>query len=87
MRLGARLATVMTEQGKEVVLAGLKGKLPKNSGLKTLEFAAAAKPKSMADAFKKEGVEKVISLVSLTSCEAAALAGMPYVYCEPENFK
>ena len=87
LRLGARLAQVITENGAEAVLAGLKGKLPKNSGLKTLEFSAAAKPKSLAEAFKKEGAERVIALASLPACEAAALAGMPYIYCEPENFK
>lgn len=87
VRLGVRLARAMAENGAEVVLAGIKGKLPKTSGLKTIEFAAAAKPKSLAEAFKKEGAERVISVASLPACEAAALAGMPYVYAEPENFK
>ena len=86
-RLGTRLAHVLTEKGQDTVLAGIKGKLPKHTKLATLEFAAAAKAKSMAEAFKKAGADRVISLVSLPACEAAALAGLTYIYCEPENFK
>lgn len=86
-RLGTRLAHVLTEKGQDTVLAGIKGKLPKHTKLATLEFAAAARAKSMAEAFKKAGADRVISLVSLPACEAAALAGLPYIYCEPENFK
>ena len=87
LRLGTRLAHVLTEKGQDTVLAGIKGKLPKHTKLATLEFAAAAKAKSMAEAFKKAGADRVISLVSLPACEAAALAGLTYIYCEPENFK
>lgn len=87
LRLGARLAKVLAENGHETVLAGFKGKLPKNSGVKTLEFAPAAKAKSMAEAFKKEGADRVISIAGLPACEAADLAKLPYIYCEPENFK
>lgn len=87
LRLGTRLAHVLTEKGQDTVLAGIKGKLPKHTKVATLEFAAAAKAKSMAEAFKKAGADRVISLVSLPACEAAALAGLPYIYCEPENFK
>ncbi len=87
LRLGTRLAHVLAEKGQDTVLAGIKGKLPKHTKLTTLEFAAAAKAKSMAEAFKKAGAGRVISLVSLPACEAAALAGLPYIYCEPENFR
>lgn len=87
LRLGTRLAHVLTEKGQDTVLAGIKGKLPKHTKVATLEFAAAAKAKSMAEAFKKAGADRVISLVSLPACEAAALAGLTYIYCEPENFK
>ena len=87
LRLGARLAKVLAEKGNEVVLAGVKGKLPKHTDLKTLEVSAAAKAKTLAETMKKENVQRVISLVSLPACEAAALAGVPYIYCEPENFK
>ncbi len=87
LRLGARLAHVLADKGQDTVLAGVKGKLPKHTKLNTLEFAAAAKAKSIAEAFKKAGAGRVISLVSLPACEAAALAGLPYIYCEPENFR
>lgn len=86
-RLGARLAKVLSENGNETVLAGFKGKLPQNPGVKTLEFAPAAKAKSMAEAFKKEGARRVLSIASLAACEAADLAKLPYIYCEPENLK
>ena len=76
-----RLAHVLAEKGQDTVLAGIKGKLPKHTKLATLEFAAAAKAKSMAETFKKAGADRVISLVSLPACEAAALAGLPYIYC------
>ncbi len=87
LRLGVRLAKVLAEKGNEVILAGIKGKLPKKTDLKTVEFAATAKAKTLAETMKKEDVQRVISLVSLPACEAAALAGVPYIYCEPENFK
>lgn len=87
LRLGVRLAKVLAEKGNEVILAGIKGKLPKKTNLKTVEFAATAKAKTLAETMKKEDIQRVISLVSLPACEAAALAGVPYIYCEPENFK
>ena len=87
LRLGLRLAKVLAEKGNDVILAGIKGKLPKYTDLKTMEFSAAAKAKTLAETLKKEDVQRVISLVSLPACEAAALAGVPYIYCEPENFK
>ena len=87
LRLGARLAHVLADKGQDTVLAGVKGKLPKHTKLNTLEFAVAAKAKSIAEAFKKAGADRVISLASLPACEAAELAGLPYIYCEPENFK
>lgn len=87
LRLGARLAKALAEGGSEAVLAGIKGKLHQNAGLKTIEFAPAAKAKSVAEAFKKEGVQRVISIASLPACEAAQLAKLPYIYCEPEGFE
>ena len=87
LRLGTRLAHVLTEKGQDTVLAGIKGKLPKHTKLATLEFAAAAKAKSMAETFKKAGADRVISMGSLPASEAATLAGLPHIYCEPENFK
>lgn len=86
-RLGVRLAQALAGNGQPVVLAGIKGKLPENTGLDRLEFAPAAKTKSMAAAFAKAGGRRVISMVSLPACEAALAVGLPYVYCEPENFK
>ncbi len=86
-RLGVRLAQALAGNGQHVVLAGIKGKLPENTGLDRLKFAPAAKAKSMAAAFAKAGVRRVISVASLPACEAALAAGLPYVYCEPENFK
>lgn len=87
LRLGVRLAAVLAEKGADVILAGIKGKIPAYADLKTLEFAPAAKVKTLAAAFQKAGAQRVISLCSLPACEAAAEAKLPYVYCEPENFK
>lgn len=87
LRLGLRLARALQGPQREVVLAGVKGKLPKAAPVPVLEFAPAAKAKTWAAAFAKQGADKIISLASLTACEAAALAGLPYIYCEPENLK
>ncbi len=87
LRLGVRLAQVLQTSGQTVILGGVKGKLPKESGLSILEFAPTASSKTWAAHLKKAGVQRVISLVSLPICEAAALNKIPYVYCEPENFK
>lgn len=87
LRLGVRLAQNLAWNGNEVVLAGTKGKLPQYTGLKTIEFAATASAKKMAEVFGKEAAEKVISMASLPACEAATLLKVPFVYCEPENFK
>lgn len=87
LRLGVRLAQNLAANGNEVVLAGTKGKLPDYTGLRTVEFATTATAKKMAEMLKKEGAEKVLSLASLPICEAAVLNKIPFVYCEPENFK
>ncbi len=87
LRLGVRLAQNLAWNGNEVVLAGTKGKLPDYTGLRTIEFTAAATAKKLAEMLKKEGAEKVLSLTSLPICEAAVLNKIPFVYCEPENFK
>lgn len=80
VRLAVPLASAL-----KGILAGRKGKLP--AGADSLAFAPAVKTKSMAEAFKQVGAERVISVASLPACEAALLAGIPYIYCEPENFK
>ncbi len=87
LRLGVRLAQHLAERGEKVFLAGQKGKLPTYIDLPTLEFASAAKAKTVAEAFKKAGAERIISMTSLPACEAAALGKLPYIYCEPEKFK
>lgn len=87
LRLGVRLAQVLAWNGNDVILAGAKGKVPHYTGLKTIEFSPSATIKKLTDTFVKEGVEKVISFVSLPACEAAAGGKIPYLYCEPENFK
>ena len=87
LRLGVRLAQNLAWNGNDVILAGPKGKLPDYTGLKTVEFAATATTKKMAEFLKKEETEKVLSLASLPICEAAAASKIPFVYCEPENLK
>ncbi len=87
LRLGLCLAHTLQKDNQTVILAGRQGKLPCCSGLKTCEFPSTAKCGTLATAFKKEKVRRVISVVSLTACEAALKAKVPYIYIEPENFK
>lgn len=87
VRLGVRLAEVLAANGQEVLLAGVKGKLPGHVKQRTVTFAASAQAKSLAQLLQKEGAKKVISLASLPACEAAVLAKVPFVYCEPDHFK
>ena len=87
LRLGLRVAHALQAGGRPVVLGGVKGKIPANAGVETVCFAASATAKTLAAAFKKAGVKRIISLASLPACEAAALAKLPYIYVEPENFK
>jgi len=86
LRLGLRVARALQAGNREVVLGSIKGKLPAHVGVETLTVAVAS-AKNLAAAFKKAGVKRVISLASLPACEAAALAKLPYIYVEPENFK
>lgn len=86
-RLGVRLAQVLQENGREIILAGRKGKLPADTGLTIQEFAPSSKISTLAAAFAKEKAARVIAVMSLPACEAAAKANIPYIYVEPENFK
>lgn len=87
LRLALQLARALQDNGQSVVLGTLRGKLPAACEFATLELAPTAAVKTWAGALKKAEVQKVISLGSVPLCEAAALAKLPYVYAEPENFK
>jgi len=86
-RLGVRLARVLGENGRTVILAGRKGKLAATDGVETITFAPSAKASTLAAAFKKIQPNRVIALASVPACEAAAQLKVPFVYVEPENFK
>lgn len=51
------------------------------------EYAAAAKPKTLANTLKKEHADFVVSFMSLSGCAAAQEAGLPFAYAENEGFK
>lgn len=87
LRLGVRLAQLLQAGGREIVLGGIKGKLPNVDGIATVTVGATASAKTLAAAFEKAGAERVIALGSLPACEAAGLIKLPYIYVEPENFK
>ena len=87
LRLGAALGSVLAARGEEVILCGPAKLLPSYVALPTQTVPAAATAKTLAAAFKKSGAGRVISLVSLPACEAAAALSIPFVYVEPENFK
>lgn len=87
LRLAVALAKSLADNGENVLLGGYKGKLPGDTGLKTLEISPACKTKGLSESLQKEHVGRVISVACLPICEAAAQAKLPYIYCEPEGFK
>lgn len=86
-RLGVKLAQSLREQGFNVTLRAVKGKIKAKDASDVREYAAAAKPKTLAAALVKEKTDFVVSLMNLTGCQAAAEAGVPFVYAENEGFK
>ncbi len=86
-RLGVKLAEELQNAGHAVTVRAVKGKVKSASGVTLHEYAAAAKPKTLAAALTKEKAEFVISFMNLTGCEASLEAGIPFVYVEEECFK
>lgn len=86
-RLAVKLAEILTQQGHEAAVFTVKGKVKAKTQVALVEYAAVAKPKTLEGLLKKEGAEFVISFMSLPACQAAALAGIPFVYAENEGFK
>lgn len=86
-RLGVKLAEELQNAGHTVTVRAVKGKVKSAPGVMLCEYAAVAKPKTLAVALKKDGTEFVVSFMNLTGCEAALEAGVPFVYAEEENFK
>ena len=86
-RLGLCLAYALQDDGQEVILAGRKGKLPLDTGMQSYEFSSSVRIGTISQTLAAEKPTRLISIVSLAACEAAARAGIPYIYVEPENFK
>ena len=86
-RLGLCLAYALQADGQEVILAGRKGKLPLDTGMRSYEFATSVRTGTITNTLAGEKPARVISIASLAACEAAARARIPYIYVEPENFK
>ena len=61
-RLGVKLGEELQQKGFKVSLACVKGKLKTGTGLPVYEYAASAKPKTLANTLKKEHADFVISL-------------------------
>lgn len=86
-RLGVKLAEELHAAGHSVTVRAVKGKVKSASGVMLNEYAAIAKPKTLAAALAKEKTGFVISFMNLLGCEAALEAGIPFVYAEEEDFK
>ena len=69
------MAQSLREQGFNVTLRAVKGKIKAKDASDVREYAAAAKPKTLAAALVKEKTDFVVSLMNLTGCQAAAEAG------------
>ena len=85
-RLSLKLADELASRGVAVGVMAVKGKV-KAAHAALKEYAATAKPQTLANTLKKEGAERVVSFMNLTACRAAAEAKIPFVYVENENFK
>lgn len=86
-RLGVKLGQSLQEQGFNVTLRAVKGKVKAKNAVTMQEYAAVAKPKTLAAALVKERTDFVVSLMNLAGCQAALEAGVPFVYAENEGFK
>ena len=76
-RLGVKLGEELARKGLEVTLRAVKGKVKsKDSAVILQEYAATAKPKTLAAALKKDQADFVISLMNLTGCQAALEGGV-----------
>ncbi|MCQ2410381.1 MAG: glycosyltransferase, partial [Elusimicrobiaceae bacterium] len=51
------------------------------------EYLTFTTAKKLAAMFQKAQAKAVVSVMNLRACEAAVLAGLPFVYVEYENFK
>lgn len=85
-RLALKLADELANRGVSAGVMAVKGKV-KAAHAALKEYAATAKPQTLANTLKKESAEWVISFMNLTACRAAAEAKIPFVYVENENFK
>ena len=86
-RLGVKLAEELQYFGEEVLLVAAKGKVKFSAYVSLKEYAVTAKPKTLASFLTKEKVERVISLMDLTGCQAALETNIPFMYGETEGFK
>ena len=87
LRLGAALGAFLAAKGQEVLLSGAKKELPAYLALPVLPMPTVPTVKNLAAVLKRAGVQKVISLAHLPSCQAAVELKIPFVYVEPENLK
>lgn len=86
-RLGVNLAEMLHVLGQETAVWAPKGKGNIHSSVPLKEYTAFTTAKSLGTSFKKEKATSIISVMNLRACEAATLAGLPFVYVEYENFK
>lgn len=86
-RLGINLAEVLHVLGQQTAVWAPKGKGNAYSSVPLKEYIAFTTTRSLANSFKKEKADSIISVMNLRACEAAILAGLPFVYVEYENFK
>ena len=86
-RLGVKLAEALKTQGHEVNVLAAKGKGKVFSAVPLQEYTPLTTTKRMAGMFTKSNPEVVFAVMNLRACEAAVMAGIPFVYVEYENFK
>ena len=86
-RLGVKLAERLQAQGHHVNVLAPKGKAHVFTQVPLKEYIALTTTKKLAAMFTQNSTDKVVSVMNLRACEAALLAGIPFVYVEYANFK
>lgn len=87
VRLGTKLADTLQAQGNKTNIFAAKGQTIAAASVPFKEYSSLTSAKTLANWLAQNKTNAVISIMNLRACEAAVLAGLPFVYVEYENFK
>ena len=79
-RLGVKLAETLQTQGNNTNIFAAKGQANTWTNIPSKEYTSLTSTKTLAGWFTKNKSNAVISIMNFRACEAAILAGLPFVY-------